>query len=292
MHKKRAFTLIELLVVIAIIALLMSILMPALAKVRKQAMSIVCRSRMKQWGTVFSQYTSENDGYFHSREVGTTFGYSRMWPYVYKPMYNDPKMRFCPTAENPRIDKGPFGTWNYGVGSYYPLPDLPMRTAGNKGEIAENEFELRTGKISKGFFTGSFGMNRYVENMKGGTMGDDPAFFRRADVKGGDKVPVLLDCQYNYYWSSNSADPPGYNGDFTAPEMHWACIDRHMGYNNVVFLDSSARKVGLKELWTLKQSTTEVTCGQWTICGLKGDKVKCKAAWDAEAPWMSKMPEY
>ncbi len=47
MTTRKGFTLIELLVVIAIIALLMSILMPALSRVRKQAQSIACMSRIK-----------------------------------------------------------------------------------------------------------------------------------------------------------------------------------------------------------------------------------------------------
>ncbi len=47
MRKKKGFTLIELLVVIAIIAMLLAILMPALGKVKKLAMRLVCGTNAK-----------------------------------------------------------------------------------------------------------------------------------------------------------------------------------------------------------------------------------------------------
>jgi prepilin-type N-terminal cleavage/methylation domain-containing protein/prepilin-type processing-associated H-X9-DG protein len=58
--KRKAFTLVELLVVIAIIALLLSILMPALKNVREQAKSIVCATRQAQWGQYLNLYAVEN----------------------------------------------------------------------------------------------------------------------------------------------------------------------------------------------------------------------------------------
>ncbi len=62
--KKKGFTLIELLVVISIIALLLSILIPALTKVKKQAQFVVCGSNIKQMVIAEVMYTVENDGYF------------------------------------------------------------------------------------------------------------------------------------------------------------------------------------------------------------------------------------
>ena len=61
MGRKKAFTLIELLVVIAIIALLLSILTPALNSVKERARRILCASALRQWGIALAAYNVAND---------------------------------------------------------------------------------------------------------------------------------------------------------------------------------------------------------------------------------------
>lgn len=58
------FTLIELLIVIAIIAVLAGILLPTLNQARQTAFGAKCQSNLKQFGTAFSLYTQENDGFY------------------------------------------------------------------------------------------------------------------------------------------------------------------------------------------------------------------------------------
>ena len=58
---EKGFTLIELLVVIAIIALLLSIITPALRQAKEAVARIKCRSRLKQWGVAVQMYNTDNN---------------------------------------------------------------------------------------------------------------------------------------------------------------------------------------------------------------------------------------
>ncbi len=67
-RRHKGFTLIELLVVIAIIALLVSILMPALSKAREIARKTVCAAHMHGIGLAIQEYSQSNDGWLPPRD--------------------------------------------------------------------------------------------------------------------------------------------------------------------------------------------------------------------------------
>jgi prepilin-type N-terminal cleavage/methylation domain-containing protein len=63
-NKTLGFTLIELLVVISIIALLLSIIMPALSKAKESAKRTICTARQKQWGLAYTLYATDYKDWF------------------------------------------------------------------------------------------------------------------------------------------------------------------------------------------------------------------------------------
>ncbi len=244
MHaQKRAFTLIELLVVIAIIALLMGILMPALNRVRKQARSVACLANLKQWGIIWYMYTEDFDGKFNIGAYNNNAA-ANDWPVGLLPYYKAKgEISLCPAATLP-MSSGNFAerAWTWDKQGWTDI-------RGKDPEIADR---------------GSYGQNEWLCDRSG-----DNYWKNRRKIKSPRNVPIFFDCAYLDAFPNDNQVPPA-QPEMTSinSEFNLVCINRHSGFVNYVFADmSTSRKVGLKELWTLKWHRNFDTENRWTTAG-------------------------
>ncbi len=139
--KKMGFTLIELLVVISIIALLLSILMPALSRVKQSARNLLCGANLKQIGYYIPLYQADNDGYVPVMgHKYNTYGFAK-WSYLSVALRNyidgaRPLPDYMDDLENPTESKWPLNSNRYKtyVKSYMPEFFACPLSTGKKGE--------------------------------------------------------------------------------------------------------------------------------------------------------------
>ncbi len=264
MRKPKGFTLIELLVVIAVIALLLAILMPTLHRVRRQARAVACQSNLRQWGTIWTTRMYDNDGRFPGRTRDDPWpgfpdrrswpwgGWWWTWPLLDQDRHGETKgIRCCPMATKPASETG--------------LTDVIGGTF-----VAWGRFMPRF--CAPWDIICSYGMNAWTNNWFYDSEFDrdrDTRYWRTFYVKGASSMPVLLDSWWPVGWLDHTTPPPERDAVPTASLPPWPsfCMNRHNAGINSLFMDWSVRKVGLKELWTLKWHREFDTAGPWTRAG-------------------------
>jgi hypothetical protein len=210
----------DLIVGLACVGFLLACLGAAGATGRSRAKQAVCLSNLKSWGIVWKSYTDDRDGRFPDRgEMAFE------WPFTAFSYYRNPKLMLCPAATKPFSEGAlyPFAAWKYEGWDYETV------------------------------CAGSYCVNYWASDEY------EERFWGTPHVVGAASVPFLVDGNWK------DAEPEPTDEPFSTREemvrfgwtpneheMRRVCIDRHGPAVNMVFLDFSVRKVGLKELWLLK----------------------------------------
>jgi prepilin-type N-terminal cleavage/methylation domain-containing protein/prepilin-type processing-associated H-X9-DG protein len=245
---RRGFTLTELLVVIGLIAVLVSLLLPAVGKAKSAANAAACLSNLRQMGIGWTMYMSENKGRLPDYVWSTPATPEVAWQQSWLGLLDSYNIRegalLCPSAADPF----PYSQQNKGFGNVAHAWTGKYQVLGTGARL-----NLTTWR------DGSYGFNRYL--TAGGGFGSDSKSNRLTAVRGLSDVPVFLDAVFSDFAPPIVTDaytppsPPSLrweNYPANVGNEHWRfLIARHGRGINACMADGSARWVPLEETYML-----------------------------------------
>jgi len=213
---------------------------------RRRAKEAVCLSNLHQWGNIFKAFLNDNDGFFMD---GWYERNGQSWWAILRPYYGESEseqdlrtdIKCCPEAV--KCQKEFASDMSGSTFEAWGGPDTYAFIDGKVGDY------------------GSYGTNSFINDHPG--TGEDwrPDYWRRPDIAGADNIPLFLDSIWPTgapWWTETPPEYPGMKPGSGSifDSMSFFCIPRHYGAINGLFMDFSARKIGLKELWLLKWART------------------------------------
>ncbi len=240
MKSKKGFTLIELLVVIAIIALLVSILMPALNKARDNAKKTKCMADLHGLGQAVLMYIGDNNGWTHhcannglweDMNTGRALGPDESmsyWGIAYSKYADNREIFTCPAAK--RVDDWPEA--GYGI------------------------------KYQKFFKYCTYGMNGYMSHQKVGKYRAGEVIFCQDHIEQRlDGISQDMFCIGPGQTVNLPQWRPASEGGWGFVDSYWAGYDtvgecfRHYGNSNTLWLDGHVTDIarslgeGISTMW-------------------------------------------
>lgn len=234
---KKAITKTDIAVVLVCCILIFALSGAAGRAGRMRAKESMCLAKLGQWRYYWQGYINDHDGLMidQIRYAGPMKAY-----------YHDVKMLICPAATK-TIAEGaqvPFVCWQESAPTD-PAYAVSNRLPDSDGLIWDD-------------YVGSYTFNAWCMNIETGNRVFE-FLWRTPNVAGADMVPLLMDGggRSMQVVPLPEGYPPVYEGapEGSSPnEMSRICLNRHSGGINILFLDYSVRKIGLKGLWELDWS--------------------------------------